>query len=158
MTLPERRSDPVREFLNSVREAHFDRDRCLRKLQQTASQCVSLTAQVSGIPGGHGGDSHKDGAWAALADQRSQLEELYERAVRQEMEVESFISQLGQDVHRIILRLRYVDMLPWPAVQKRLEKNNIFYSDRQIYRIHGEALQEARSLWAQLHQEEGDHT
>ena len=64
--------------------------------------------------------------------------------------------KLEKDTHRILLRLKYVDLLTWSGVQDRMRESNIYYSERQIYRIHGEALQEARKLWAQLHQEEGE--
>lgn len=153
-----RRGDPVREFLDSVREARFNEARCRRKLLEMDAQCRSMTAQMTGRPGGSGPDKHKDGAWAALADQAILLRELYDQAVRRETAVERFISGLEKDTHRILLRLKYVDLLTWPCVQERMRETGIDYSERQLYRIHGEALQEARKLWAQLHPEEGENT
>ena len=151
-----KREDPVRAFLDSVREARFNEARCRRKLQEMDAQCRSMTAQMTGMPGGGSTDPHKDGAWAALADQAALLRELYDQAVRRETDVERFISRLEKDTHRILLRLKYVDLLTWNCVQERMRENGIYYSERQIYRIHGEALQEARKLWAQLHPEEGE--
>ena len=161
-----KREDPVRAFLDSVREARFNEARCRRKLQEMDAQCRSITAQMTGMPGGGSADPHKDGAWAALADQAALLRELYDQAallrelydqaVRRETDVERFISRLEKDTHRILLRLKYVDLLTWNCVQERMQENGIYYSERQIYRIHGEALQEARKLWARLHPEEGE--
>ena len=151
-----KREDPVRAFLDSVREARFNEARCRRKLQEMDAQCRSMTAQMTGMPGGGSADPHKDGAWAALADQAALLQELYDQAVRRETDVERFISKLEKDTHRILLRLKYVDLLTWTCVQERMRENGIYYSERQIYRIHGEALQEARKLWSRLHPEEGE--
>ena len=61
-----KREDPVRAFLDSVREARFNESRCRRKLQEMDAQCRSMTAQMTGMPGGGSTDPHKDGAWAAL--------------------------------------------------------------------------------------------
>lgn len=151
--MTERRQDPVRAFLGTVREARLEEARCRRRLREIDAQCRSLTPSLNGMPHG-GGGAHKDGPWAALADQRSLHEQLLEAAVRQEMKVERFISRLDTDSHRIILKLRYVDLMSWPRIQEQLEAQSLSYSDRQIYRLHGEALQEARQVWAELHREE----
>ncbi len=150
-----KKADPVREFLYSIQEAHFNVQRCQRRLLQMESQSESMTAKLSGAPGGSA-DVHKDGVLAALADQRTVLRELYAEAVRKETEVERFISLLEEDSHRILLRLRYVDLLTWTEVQEAMKQSNIYYSERQIYRIHGEALQEARGVWARLHPDGGE--
>ena len=152
--MTEKRQDPVRAFLETVREARVEEARCRRKLQEIDAQCRTVTGGLSGMPHGGGGDQHKDGPWAALADQRRQHEALLTAAVRQEMKVERFIARLGTDSHRIILKLRYVDLLGWPRIQEQLAQQRLCYSDRQIYRLHGEALQEARLVWAELHREE----
>ena len=39
---------------------------------------------MTGMPGGGSADPHKDGAWAALADQAALLRELYDQAVRRD--------------------------------------------------------------------------
>lgn len=150
----ETRHDPARAFLESVREARFDEARCLERIAVAEARCTQITAQISGAPGGHG-DLHKDSPKAALADLRSLLGNLYKQSVRREIEVESFIATLDEDIHRIILRLKYVDLLHWPQVQKKLEEKGIYYSERQIYRYHGDALQAARARWSELHPEDG---
>lgn len=153
--MTERKPDPVRAFLGTVREARLEEARCRRRLQEIDAQCRSVTSPLSAMPHG-GGDSHKDGPLAALADQRRLHEALLTAAVRQEMKVERFIAQLGTDRHRIVLKLRYVDLLGWTRIQEQLEAQGLYYSDRQIYRLHGEALQEARLIWAERHKEESE--
>ena len=53
-----------------------------------------------------------------------------------------------------MLKLRYLDCLSWERVQELLSRSGVFYSDRHIYRLHGEALEAARRLWAQDNKEE----
>ena len=153
--MPGARSDEARAFLESVREARFNMDRASRELQQAEALCTQITAQISGAPGGSG-DAHKDGAWAALADHRTLLRQLYEDAERQAVAVEQFVKLIPTDKHRIILRLRYIDLLHWPEVQDRLKEYSLYYSERQIFRLLGDALEAARKLWAELYNSEGD--
>lgn len=151
----ETKHDPARAFLESVREARVTLARCRWKLQQAKAQCDQITAQinVSGVSG-HGGDGHKDARWAALADLRDILEEQYNRALRAEIEVERFLSRVEDSNQRAVLRMRYADCLPWTAVQERLQAGGIYYSERQIFRLHGEALQTARRLHRELYPEQ----
>lgn len=71
--------------------------------------------------------------------------------------MERFISSLENGTHRILLRLKYADALSWPQVQQQMQESGIYYSERQLYRIHGDALQAARKLWAGQHPEKGEN-
>lgn len=149
----ETRHDPARAFLESVREARFNEARCMEKIALAEARCTQVTAQMSRAPGGHG-DVHKDGPRAALSDLRSLLGQLYREAVKQELAVEQFVASLDNDLHRIILRLKYIDLLHWPQVQAKMEERGIYYTERHILRLHGDALQAARAKWAELHPDE----
>ena len=151
------RLDPVRSFLESVQDAKFEQGRCYRKYIELDAKCRSITGQMSGMPGGSGGDKHKDGLLAALADQGTEYLRRYREAEEQAKAVEDFINRLQDTRHRAVLLLRYVDQLRWPQVVDELEKHGIYYTERQVFRIHGDALQAARQLWATLYPpEEGD--
>lgn len=140
----------VLAFLNSVWEARFYMDRASLEIARAEAECQRITAQITGAPGG-GGDRHKDAAWAALADHRAILEEQHRQALERKAAVERFVAQLPDPKHRTVLRLRYVDTLRWPVVLNRLHEYELYYSERQLYRIHGEALNAARTLWAEQH-------
>lgn len=142
----EQQERQVVQFLEQVKEARFDLIRCLAKLEQAEALCEHITQQMSGAPGG-GGDRHKDGAWAALADQRRLLLTTYKRAVQTELEVETFIAGLPTALHRMVLKLHYVDLLRWPRVVETMERSGIPYSERQVYRLRDSALTEAQQLW-----------
>lgn len=148
------RADPAREFLESVKDARFVQRRCERKLEELDSRCTAMTARITGVPGG-GGDVHKDDALIALAQTRAELKEAQALASLREREVERFINGLPDVRHRVILTLYYVDLLTWPRVVEEMGKCGLYYSERHVFRIHGEALQAARELWADTHPGEG---
>lgn len=163
--------DPVRVFLESAAEAKLDMHRLEYQCQTALEECQRITAQLGQTPGGSG-DMHKDRAWAAYADLRKSLEDAYVRAAEKEKAVQSFIALLPRAVHRAILCLRYLQvdgkervkpakrqkkpLLPWPAVQEKLRDMGIWYEERQIHNLHGDALDEARRIWAELQMEDTD--
>lgn len=146
------REDPVRTFLDSVRTAQIEYAHAMRKLQQLTSQCESITPALTGMPrsgGGEGGGLAQ--LWASLADERSAAEGQILSAQRQKIAVEEFIAQLPSAEHRLLLNLRYLDLLDWPEVAKQAQQCGVYSSMRSLFRLHGAALKEARVLWAELH-------
>ena len=148
------RFDPVRTFLESVRDARFEMLRCELKLEQLDAQCKSVTARITGMPGG-GGDVHGDALLIALSMARDALEKSYRDASEKEREVEDFISKLPDVRYRAVLTLYYVNLFTWPRVVQEMEKCGLYYSERHVFRLHGDALQAARTLWAETHPGEG---
>ena len=145
MTETERRADPVREFLRSGLEARLEVRRHQRRTEELESRCTRLVAQMTGMPAG--GGSGLEATWAALADERQEEQRLVQAELDQYHAVERFIARLGDPVCRTVLRLRYLEGLSWTQLQKRLYQDGLYYSERQIFRLHGAALQEARDLW-----------
>lgn len=152
----EHKHDPAREFLESVRDAKFVQRRCELKLEQLEAECTSITARLSAEPGGGKSDVHKDAPLVALAQTRTDLKNAYMAVKQREKEVEDFINKLDDVRHRAVLSLHYVDLMKWPRVVDEMEKCGLYYSDRHIFRLHGDALQAARNLWDSLHPKEGD--
>lgn len=152
----ETRGDPAKAFLESVRIAKFVQRRCELKLEQLEAECASVTARITGEPGGGSSDVHKDGPLVALAQTKTDLKNAYLEVKQRERDVEEFINQLPDVRHRAVLSLHYVALLRWPRVIAEMEKCGLYYSDRHIFRLHGDALQAARILWAEQHPEEGE--
>lgn len=139
-------NDEVRAFLNSVQEARFRFFRCRWQVEELQRRCVSVTANWGAERGGSG-DVHKDGPLSALVDKRSEMRTLYMEWENKEEEVNCFLDKLPDQRHRALLQLRYVDLLRWPDVRARLEQVGVYYSERQIFNLHGKALEAARALW-----------
>lgn len=137
--------DEVRDYLESAKWAHARVARLKRKVQDLETQVCHITPSYSGMPGGGGSDATN--AWLALAQlHRDYLAELV-RAERIEKDVSDFIDSLATPENREVLQLRYCEGLHWPEVTARMQQAGYFYSDRQVYRIHGSALNEAREKW-----------
>ncbi|NCC85263.1 MAG: hypothetical protein EOM03_14220 [Clostridia bacterium] len=146
-----RNPDPAKELLLSVREAGVEKARLRKKIARLESQTERMTASLTGMP--HGGNADAEKMWATLADLKTLYNDKLVAAELTELEVSDFIDRLPNDTQRIILRLRYLGLLSWPAVQRSLLERNIYYEIRQIYRLHGEALNAARELWSELYGE-----
>jgi hypothetical protein len=141
----ERAADPVRAFLDSAVEARLEYKRLHRRIEELESRAKKVTAQMTGMPGGGGAGMEQ--LWAILADEREKEKEAVETEMRVYHEVETFIDSLPVPVHRVVCRLHYLDGLNWVQVQMRMNRDGFCYSERQITRIHGEALKSARRLW-----------
>ena len=148
-----RNEDPALDFLRSVRWSRVRARRTDLRLQELRAAATKITQRISGMPGG-GSDPHRDGLQAALADLETRLTEEHREALERERAGSSFLSRLPDASHREVLALRYVHCLRWPQIREELEKAGLYYEERQIYRIHGNALQAARRLWQDTEEEE----
>lgn len=137
----------AREFLQSVRSAKLEMRWCEQRMSAIESEGERITARLTGMPHG-GGEMHRDHAWAALADQREQLARAWDESLSTIRSVEAFIIRIEDERYRFLLRLRYIELMRWSAVFDELEAQGITASERHMFRLHGEALNEARRLWA----------
>ena len=124
--MEEKKEYGAEDFLRSVKEARIEKRRCEFRLEELRSQCERMTAAYGPSTGG-GGELHKD----ALLIRRIAV-------------VEDFIATLPDVRQRTILRLRYIDVLGWNSVREGLQEYGLYYEDRQMFRLHGAALAEAR--------------
>ena len=149
-------SDPVREFLDSAKDAHARAQMLSRKVAELTAQVERITPSYSGMPSGGGGDSSS--AWVALAQLRSSYLEEKIKAETLEKSVSDFIETLPTPENRVVLHLKYCERLRWPEVMKGMREAGYYFSDRHIYRIHGNALDEARERWKEIHNEWNEET
>lgn len=148
------RPETAREFLESCRGARLEHRRCEWRIAQLDAQARSITTSLRDATGGGGsGDPHHDGLLVALADQRVRLEELAREAASRQLEVERFIERLSDAAHRVILQLRYCDLLSWGEVQEAMKGFGLFYGDRQMFRLHDQAMTAAEAMWKEDHGE-----
>lgn len=144
--------DQVREFLESAKWARVKSSRLARKIAQLTSQVERITPSYSGMPSGGGGDVLA--AWTSLAQIKEEYLEAMARAERREKEVSEFVDSLPSPECREILQLRYCLGLRWPEVIEQLKGSGLYYSERNVYRMHGKALNEAREKWKEINHEE----
>ena len=137
--------DPVREYLNSVIEARMEIKRLQHKVSQLEAQATKVTTIITGMP--RGGNADRDTILAVLADLTSEYHAKIAAAEKRERDVNVFIDSLPSRDARIILRLRYVEGFGWRKVLSALNKYGLHLSERQMFRLHGRALNEARERY-----------
>lgn len=138
--------DQVREFLESAKWARAKASRLARKIAQLTTQVEHITPGYSGMPSG-GGSADVSAPWVALAQLREDYLNEKLKAEQREKEVSDFVDSLPTPASREILQLKYCLGLRWPEVVEQLQNTGLCYSERQVYRLHGKALNEAREKW-----------
>ncbi|MDO5012623.1 MAG: hypothetical protein Q4E56_03880 [Pseudomonadota bacterium] len=141
--MPDRKrknGDSVKEFLASASEARLEAERLRNKLKRLEA-IATRTATAEQL--------------AMLENMKAQSTEALIRAEKQEADVTEFLNLLPNAAYRAVLKLRYCEGLEWTGaplqrtVQSEIAKVSpaYTYSERSIYRIHGEALRAARELY-----------
>ena len=146
----------VKTYLLSAKDAYRDARSCEDRIEQLQSEAARITSSPDAVPSGGTRDPHRDAILAALADHLQELSEKQLLFVKRRASVDAFIETLRAGDHRVILRLRYIQMLPWSKVLKKLPDYGMFYEDRNVYRLHARALQEAQEKWDELGQTWGE--
>lgn len=136
------------DFLRSVREAKIEMRRCEYRMEELRSQCEKTTPGYGGTVVGGSGDDHKDSLMIAMAEHVTKLRGKAEAYIRRVMLAEDFIDTLPEPRQRIILRLRYIDLLKWEDVLTRMKEYGLYYERRRMLTLHGAALAEARRRFA----------
>lgn len=137
--------DECREWLESYKEIRSEVRRLDEKLRSMREQATRVTPTLSDMP--KGGSSDKEKILAAIADTSGELTHRYMYMLERQKQLEDFVDRVPGDTNRMLLRLRYIELCRWPKVMEELEKSNIFYTDRQVFNLHGKALNAARELW-----------
>lgn len=143
----------VRQFLKSAQSAYIEAMSYQVKAQALRERCESITSQWKDVPGGGGGSVQKDSALVYLADCLAGLEAARAVWLSRCAAVDSFVQAIEPLEQRIILELRYLNNLKWDAVMIGLQNVGLYYSEREMYYLHGRALKTAEKLWEELHED-----
>lgn len=145
--------DDTRSFLDSVRRAK-ERLAAAQARCETLWDATTKTTTAWTLTPGGGGDVHKDAALSALSDAAAEMHSAEEDLYQSVRGVSDFIHRIDGAIFQTILHLRYVGLMPWEEVADHLQKQNIYYSQRHITRLHGQALNAARRQWVEEHNKE----
>jgi hypothetical protein len=147
-----RQPDECRAWLESYGELKLEAARMRSRHERLFAQATQVTTHLSDEPRGSGGDKEK--LLAALADADGEAMRKGAEAERRMAEIEAFIDCLPNRMGRMVLRLRYVDLLSWRELRRELGRLNLNYEERQVYRFHGVGLREAREEWKRRKEKE----
>ena len=101
-----------------------------RRLSELRAAAESCTAPISGLPHVAGSIRRSEDVQITLAEQEALLREKVRESVREYDRLNRFIFSVDDPQVRQILRLRFVDGLPW--VQVALQTGNTEDSARKI--------------------------
>ena len=76
-----------------------------------------------------------------LADKSSEIDSKVDELVDFKIKMGDHINQLEDERHRVILREHYINGLSFLEISK-----NLGYTERHLYRIHGDALQKFQDI------------
>lgn len=135
---------PMLTFLESARETALESLRHQRRLDELKKRLDSLKSHRS---------ITARRLKSILEGEYKRELELIDRELDSYRRVERFIESLHDPIHRMILRRRYLEIgCSWSELRSRLAMDGLSYSQRQLSRMHTEALKAAWLLW----QEEGE--
>lgn len=134
----------VKAFLMSAEEALLEAKRIGRRVERLSLQCEKLVRR-DGLADPSG---ELRELWTLLGEERVRETE----AIRTEMEryraVENFIAAIPDPTERTVLRRRYLDgETTWVRICFVLQRDGLYYSERQVYRLYKAAMKTAQSLW-----------
>lgn len=126
-----------------------------RRAEMLIAKADKLRTSLYGRGVSYDGSRVKGGASGDLSavidkviEYERQADEVIESLVKKRLEIEHVIAAVTDDVQREVLERRYLLYQPWETFFDKRTGEKIIgidetmnYSVRQIYRIHGEALQ-----------------
>ena len=129
-------SDKIRwrelNFLNGIWQARAECARLESQVAALRERRIRLTDVLDG--------DGNAGLIPELEERIRELEEHHRAWCVLEREVGEVIAQVEDPVCRAVLALRYICLLRWSEIQTRLEQQNLFYSQRQIFNLHNRGL------------------
>ena len=143
--------DDVRLFLEGARDAYLKCADLRERTRELESAAQRITAKLDGMP--KGGSADRDQLLAALADAHGRLLIDIADEEARKLEIADFIDRVPTSAAgRAVLRRRYLHYESWKGVRRWMAAHGMSYSAQSVYRIHGEALKAARTLWNQEHE------
>lgn len=143
-------------FLYRPRELHERISDLAVDLIGSLAACTNTTAKYGATGGGSsgGGGDAKDGKLAVYADLKKRYVSVshdYEDAAGA---VIRFVERLENPRDRMILRLRYAEILDMPQILERLKKEGHDITLRTLYNWHNDAVARAENLWLKKKEDE----
>lgn len=134
----------AKSYLLQIRKTDQIVQRLLEARFSLRSSLYSTGAPLSGMPGG-GHDPDRTGCTIARLDELERRIDAYvDELVARKSEAFLRIRRLPELSEQDVLIARYLQCKPWPVIAREMH-----YEERQVYRIHGNALKNFESVLAQ---------
>lgn len=144
MTNSNSKTQTAKAYLGQIRQI----DRTVQRLCSVRftlrSSLYSTGTALTGMPGG-GHDPDRTGRTLARLDELERRIDAYvDELVERKAEAFARITRLPELSEQDVLIARYIQLKPWPVIAREMH-----YEERQVYRIHGNALKNFESVLTQ---------
>lgn len=124
----------AKEYLKKVRTDEDAKAACEKQIAELES-CAYRITPFYGVRGGKGRAENGDDRIARLMDAKAECEAIIKSMAEYKADCIRLINELDNGTHRLLLTLRYINFLSWPAVASRM-----CYSVDHVIKLHGDAL------------------
>ena len=93
-----------------------------------------MTSVITDMPSGGNGGNISD-TWDLLSDMRDDYRKVLAHGIKLQADAELLLATISDEKYKLLLQLRYIDLLKWEEIADRLECDV-----RWVYRMHGKAL------------------
>lgn len=113
------------------------------KIRMLRAQAEKSTSTVSLAPGGNAyDDSRLEELVLKIADLEREEKSIENEMAGVSAELSTFLSRLSSPEQMKILMMRYVDLLPFDAIARK-----VHFTSRSMYRYHRKGLAEAKDIF-----------
>ena len=122
-------------YLQKYKIADRRIDDLLRQKDDMMTRLTKMTATLTGMPRGGGGDDELTAGVSKLIDLDNEIDRQVDALVDMRREIEGHINSISDDRYKRLLTLRYLDGMTWDRVGLEMGMEL-----RWVYRLHGVAL------------------
>ena len=131
------------EFINRKLDLDEQAYKIDAKIQLLRAQAEKSTSTVSLTPGGNAyDDSRLEELVLKIADLEKEEAQIENEMAGVSAELSTFLSRLSSPIQMRILMMRYVDLMPFDAIARK-----VHFTSRSMYRYHRKGLAEAKALY-----------
>lgn len=125
----------VKEYLNQIKYTNQEIQSRIDEKNQLRSAVSLKTSSFNENKVQETGTLHFDDKYMKYIEVADEINEKIDELVDLKLSISNEIDRLDKSEHRILLRLRYINLQPFENIAVAMQ-----YDIRQVHRIHGNAL------------------
>jgi hypothetical protein len=126
----------VKAYLRQLTRTDRRIDAMLERRERYEALAMKRTTSLTGMPAAQRTESSVEYFAGKLVDLSRDIDQMVDQYVDLTRKIEKEIDALPDDRHRDLLKWRYVNGWRWEQIADAMN-----YDKRQVYRMHGDALQ-----------------
>lgn len=136
----------VKEYLNQIKYTNQEIQSRIDEKNQLRSAVSLKTSSFQTDKVQETGTLHFDDKYMKYIEVADEINEKIDELVDLKLSISNEIDRLDKSEHRILLRLRYINLRPFENIAVAMQ-----YDIRQVHRIHGNALKAFSERVAKCH-------